>query len=312
VSDLTPTLTVPAAGWYSDRNDATVQRWWDGGQWTDDARSIAPAASVFGLGAAQAVSQPIASPTAYPVAPQLTPQSTATVAAQPTVAAAWYADPTDASITRWWDGQRWTQHTAPISPAAAPSYSPNPSYALSPGSLSGSQPVTFAPNSLATGALIVGLVSILINPLGAASISAIVMGIVALRRARNFAPTAARRGSAIAGIVIAVAAIVIGAILAIVVIQAKYAADAPKSTAPYTSGTPKSVDQLTTLITNDMQKYGAVSRVDCPTDASVAPGAKFDCQAVFVDGRTTTVDVSFNADGGYGIGFSPPASSTGG
>jgi len=36
-----------------------------------------------------------------------------------TTPAGWYADPTDPSRTRWWDGAQWTEHTAPL-PASAP------------------------------------------------------------------------------------------------------------------------------------------------------------------------------------------------
>jgi hypothetical protein len=31
--------------------------------------------------------------------------------------AGWYADPTDPTRTRWWDGAQWTEHTAPLPPA---------------------------------------------------------------------------------------------------------------------------------------------------------------------------------------------------
>lgn len=45
--------------------------------------------------------------------------------------AGWYADPTDPSRTRWWDGAQWTEHTAPLpaptpEPAAAPALAPEP------------------------------------------------------------------------------------------------------------------------------------------------------------------------------------------
>jgi len=36
-----------------------------------------------------------------------------------TIPAAWYPDPQDPAAQRWWDGARWTEHTAP-GPAAAP------------------------------------------------------------------------------------------------------------------------------------------------------------------------------------------------
>ncbi len=34
------------------------------------------------------------------------------------IAAAWFVDPTDASQWRWWDGSQWTDHVAPLVPAA--------------------------------------------------------------------------------------------------------------------------------------------------------------------------------------------------
>lgn len=37
-----------------------------------------------------------------------------------TAAAGWYADPTDASSVRWWDGERWTAETRPAPQAPAP------------------------------------------------------------------------------------------------------------------------------------------------------------------------------------------------
>jgi len=63
-------LTVPPAGWYPDRNEANVVRWWDGQQWTDQTRSTAPAAAAF--------EQPI-SATAFGIA-------------APQAAAGWYPD----------------------------------------------------------------------------------------------------------------------------------------------------------------------------------------------------------------------------
>ena len=34
--------------------------------------------------------------------------------------AGWYADPQDAAQLRWWDGARWSDHTAPVPQPAAP------------------------------------------------------------------------------------------------------------------------------------------------------------------------------------------------
>ena len=34
-------------------------------------------------------------------------------------APAWYDDPNDSTVLRWWDGQQWTEHTVPREQAAA-------------------------------------------------------------------------------------------------------------------------------------------------------------------------------------------------
>lgn len=41
-------------------------------------------------------------------------------AVAPTIPAAWLADPTNAAMVRYWDGNAWTDHTAPAQAAAAP------------------------------------------------------------------------------------------------------------------------------------------------------------------------------------------------
>jgi hypothetical protein len=38
--------------------------------------------------------------------------------AQPNPPAGWYADPSDASQLRWWDGAQWTEHLTPVQQAA--------------------------------------------------------------------------------------------------------------------------------------------------------------------------------------------------
>ncbi len=37
-----------------------------------------------------------------------------------TVPAGWYTDPQVRGTLRYWDGARWTEHTAPMPPPAAP------------------------------------------------------------------------------------------------------------------------------------------------------------------------------------------------
>jgi uncharacterized protein (AIM24 family) len=41
-----------------------------------------------------------------------------------TTPANWYPDPQDASLQRYWDGERWTEHTAPAAAAASPTEAP--------------------------------------------------------------------------------------------------------------------------------------------------------------------------------------------
>ena len=55
--------------------------------------------------------------------------------------AGWYPDPQDASQLRYWDGQSWTDHTAPSAPPASPAAPPPPPasspYGGDPGALEG-------------------------------------------------------------------------------------------------------------------------------------------------------------------------------
>jgi hypothetical protein len=75
---------------------------------------------------------------------------------------------------------------------------------------------------------------------------------------------------------------------------------------------PTTVDQLKQLIAHALENDGAaVSSVACPADASVTPGSAFVCNALLVDGSTTAVNVQFPANGGYGLSFTPPTSSGG-
>ncbi|MEO3761223.1 DUF2510 domain-containing protein [Mycobacterium sp. B14F4] len=42
-----------------------------------------------------------------------------TAPAAPAVAAAWYPDPTNAGLMRYWDGTQWTEHRAAAAPQAS-------------------------------------------------------------------------------------------------------------------------------------------------------------------------------------------------
>jgi hypothetical protein len=143
-------LSVPDPGWYPDRSDPTILRWWDGGQWTDNTHSIAPEAvnveqpvdiSAFGLTPASEASAPaaavvtpaIATPEPAIIVPAAAPEfftaaepeqvvaePVAETPAAPVIPPGWYPDYHDATIQRWWDGRGWTAHTAPLAGAAAP------------------------------------------------------------------------------------------------------------------------------------------------------------------------------------------------
>jgi len=80
----------------------------------------------------------------------------------------WYADPSGPGTLRYWDGAAWTHHVQPVPVAPMPTYPPQgyPYYA----------PAVPAKNSKATGALVWGIVSIIINPFALPSILAIVFG----------------------------------------------------------------------------------------------------------------------------------------
>jgi hypothetical protein len=68
------------------------------------------------------------------------------------------------------------------------------------------------------------------------------------------------------------------------------------------------------LATEFLGQYGvAVSKIDCPTDASLAPSAFFECVVTLADNRTARVQISMSSgsDGGYStLLLIPPASAS--
>jgi hypothetical protein len=199
VSDPT-SLTVPAAGWYADRNDANTLRWWDGSQWTEHTHSIAPE---------QNVAQPVSAAAFGFTAVEPNPVAQTAVPVVPTaIAPGWYPDHTDRTIQRWWDGTQWTAHTAPSAAGVVSASAPAVS----------SSPVASANNTMATLALILALVSfagLIFAPLLLLAISAIIIGIVALTRVPRFARKEGRRGQAIAGIVVGAVSLVTSVLLVV-------------------------------------------------------------------------------------------------
>ena len=102
-------LTVPPAGWYPDRAEANLVRWWDGSQWTDQTQSTAPAAvafeqpvsvAAFGFGTSERAPIEHSAPAAAAeIVPAETSDSAAAVAAPWTAAPQTIAPQTAASQT---------------------------------------------------------------------------------------------------------------------------------------------------------------------------------------------------------------------
>ncbi len=116
------------AGWYADPETAG-ERWWNGSQWTSHTRAAA-GSQQSGLegqppAAWSATDQPLA--TVLDDGPART-GTAAFEAPQPyagpvplAIAPGWYPDPQGLPAQRWWDGARWTDHSAPT-PNPAVSY----------------------------------------------------------------------------------------------------------------------------------------------------------------------------------------------
>lgn len=93
----------------------------------------------------------------------------------------WYDDPTGTGGQRWWDGERWTEHAGP--PAGAP---------RPPA------PVAQLRNGHATAGLVLGIVSMVGNPLAVVSVIGLVLSFVGLNRANRlgqhgYAPVGRKR-----------------------------------------------------------------------------------------------------------------------
>jgi len=127
-----------------------------------------------------------------------------------TVAPGWYADPMAPGQARWWSGLDWTHHVQPFS--SIPGHGPGPGSA---GQSWDGGLLLPRERTLAVRALVWGIVAVVINPLLAPSILAIVYGIMALTRVNRLVAQGVEpvgRSRAIAGIVLgsvgAVAAVV--------------------------------------------------------------------------------------------------------
>ncbi|MDX6582797.1 MAG: hypothetical protein QOI10_1981 [Solirubrobacterales bacterium] len=87
----------PPAGWYEDPDDGALQRFWDGSRWTSSRMPRNEAVPLEGEELEPAPSTRYAS-------------DIPKVEGGGLPAAAWYADPENATGMRYWDGTQWTEH----------------------------------------------------------------------------------------------------------------------------------------------------------------------------------------------------------
>lgn len=311
-------LTVPPAGWYPDRNETNVLRWWDGQQWTDQTKSAAPAAAAFehpASAAAFGFEPPEQNPAAHSPAAQYHEaqyhEAQYPAAQANIIPPGWYPDNADPALQRWWDGTRWTTHTAAAAPGGPRDLSRGYGYSYG----AEAEPVSSANNTMATLSMIISIVSfagLILVELLPLALAGIIIGIVALRRARRFAPNARRRGQAIAGIIVGAVSLVMTILLtvaAIVVYQQVHRTDtsqigtqqsSPQTGSGSTAGDsggqffPSTIAELKQAIATSVTRHDSVvvATVTCDGAASMVSGSTFDCGVMVADGRWAPIRVN--------------------
>jgi len=162
---------LPAPGWYPHPADLGAELYWDGAAWTDRSRPAAPPAPAYGT--PPQAGAPEQSPYGEPA----------------------YGDPGHGAGAV-------PQHPGAPGYGQTPDYGQTPAYGAAPGY--GAAPARR--NTLAIASLVLGIASLLFNPLLVPSILAIVFGV----RGRAAAVQLGGRGFATAGLITGIIGIAFG------------------------------------------------------------------------------------------------------
>ncbi len=120
----------------------------------------------------------------------------------------WYPDPAGSALQRWWDGTAWTATTQPdpadlyVGAYPALSYPPDQYPAAGPAG-----PVAVIRNTQATAGLVLGIVAMVVDPLGIPAILGIVFSGLGLSRAgqlQRFGYAPVGRTKAVWGLVLSI------------------------------------------------------------------------------------------------------------
>lgn len=197
----------------------------------------------------------------------------------------WYPDPQAIGQQRWWSGDAWTEHFRPVPQPTPPVMQPEPAPPAYPAPVSQRsqtmrrgfldspfEPVGTPRNVPGTLSLVFALlpfaISWLIPGIGLLlaflfGVTAVVLGIIGIARAGR---RGARRGTAIAGLVIGAISLVASVAMMIGAFNA--------SSARITLS-----DLETQIASSVLNQTGEVVTVQCPSNASFRAGSYFFCTA---------------------------------